>query len=69
MALKGTLADMAIIDLVQFPHAGRKTGQLIISGPKSLDSLRGSFLDPYLPAYGGEAVSLPGMSRVSSPSP
>lgn len=32
MALKGTLEDMAIIDLVQFPHAGRKTGQLVISG-------------------------------------
>ena len=32
MALKGTLKDMAIIDLVQFPHSGRKTGHLIISG-------------------------------------
>lgn len=32
MALKGTLADMAIIDLIQFPHAGRKTGHLIING-------------------------------------
>ena len=32
MALKGTLDDMAIIDLVQFPHTGRKTGRLIISG-------------------------------------
>jgi hypothetical protein len=32
MALKGTLKDMAIIDLVQFPHSGRKTGQLVISG-------------------------------------
>lgn len=32
MALKGTLEDMAIIDLVQFPHSGRKTGHLIISG-------------------------------------
>jgi hypothetical protein len=32
MALKGTLADMAIIDLIQFPHGGRKTGHLIISG-------------------------------------
>jgi hypothetical protein len=30
MALKGTLEDMAIIDLVQFPHSGRKTGLLII---------------------------------------
>lgn len=32
MALKGTLEDMAIIDLIQFPHTGRKTGHLIISG-------------------------------------
>ncbi|MEJ2719091.1 MAG: DUF4388 domain-containing protein, partial [Deltaproteobacteria bacterium] len=32
MALKGTLADMAVIDLIQFPHGGRKTGHLIISG-------------------------------------
>lgn len=32
MALKGTLTDMAIIDLIQFPHAGRKTGHLIITG-------------------------------------
>jgi hypothetical protein len=32
MALKGTLHDMAIIDLVQFPHSGRKTGHLIITG-------------------------------------
>ena len=32
MALKGTLKDMAIIDLIQFPHAGRKTGHLVISG-------------------------------------
>ncbi len=32
MGLKGTLKDMAIIDLVQFPHSGRKTGHLIISG-------------------------------------
>ncbi|MBI5249734.1 MAG: DUF4388 domain-containing protein [Desulfomonile tiedjei] len=31
MALKGTLADIGIIDLVQFPHAGRKTGELVVS--------------------------------------
>jgi hypothetical protein len=30
MALKGTLADLGIIDLIQFPHAGRKTGKFII---------------------------------------
>ncbi len=30
MALKGTLADLGIVDLVQFPFAGRKTGELIV---------------------------------------
>jgi len=30
MALKGTLADLGIVDLVQFPFAGRKSGELII---------------------------------------
>ncbi|MFH1116866.1 MAG: DUF4388 domain-containing protein [Pseudomonadota bacterium] len=34
MALKGTLADMGIIDLIQFPHSGRKTGHLVISGTR-----------------------------------
>ena len=28
-------------------------GQLIVSGPDSLDGLKGSFLEPYLPATGG----------------
>jgi hypothetical protein len=31
MALKGTLADLGIIDLIQFPHAGRKTGKFAIT--------------------------------------
>jgi hypothetical protein len=31
MALKGTLADLGVIDLVQFPHAGRKTGKLLVT--------------------------------------
>ncbi|MFW5741141.1 MAG: DUF4388 domain-containing protein [Myxococcota bacterium] len=31
MALKGTLADLGIVDLVQFPFAGRKSGELIIT--------------------------------------
>jgi len=34
-------------------------GQLVISGPSSLDLLRGSFLDDYLPASSVQAVSLP----------
>lgn len=32
MGLKGTLADIAIIDLIQFPHSGRRTGHLVVSG-------------------------------------
>jgi hypothetical protein len=31
MALKGTLADLGIIDLIQFPHGGRKSGELVIT--------------------------------------
>ena len=30
-------------------------GQIIISGPDSLDTLRGSFLDPFLPATAGDS--------------
>jgi hypothetical protein len=36
--------------LVDWIHWG---GQLIISGPSSLDQLKGSFLEPYLPATSG----------------
>ncbi|MCP4680454.1 MAG: DUF4388 domain-containing protein [Deltaproteobacteria bacterium] len=32
MALNGTLSDLGIIDLIQFPGAGRKTGELIVAG-------------------------------------
>ncbi len=31
MGLHGTLADMGIVDLIQFPNAGRKTGELKIT--------------------------------------
>ncbi|MEW6110552.1 MAG: DUF4388 domain-containing protein [Thermodesulfobacteriota bacterium] len=34
MALKGTLTDLGIVDLIQFPHAGRKTGLMAITGPE-----------------------------------
>ncbi len=34
MIFKGTLNDMPIIDLMQLPYAGRKTGHLVISGPE-----------------------------------
>ena len=32
MALSGTLADIGIVELIQFPSNGRKTGELIIAG-------------------------------------
>jgi len=41
--------------LVDWIHWG---GQLIISGPDSLDLLKGSFLEPYLPATSGGAQKL-----------
>lgn len=42
--------------LLDWLHWG---GQIIVSGPHSLDLLRGSFLEPYLPALAAEAVQLP----------
>jgi hypothetical protein len=33
MALKGTLADLEIVALLQVPLAGRKTGALLVTGP------------------------------------
>lgn len=30
MALKGTLEDISVVDLVQYPHGGRRTGELFI---------------------------------------
>ena len=41
--------------LVDWLHWG---GQLIISGPDSLDSLKDSFLAPYLPADSGGARTI-----------
>jgi hypothetical protein len=41
--------------LVDWLHWG---GQLIVSGPHSLDTLKGSFLDPYLPAAAAETAPL-----------
>ncbi len=41
--------------LLDWLHWG---GQLIVSGPNSLDTLRGSFLDDYLPATATESVKL-----------
>lgn len=42
--------------LLDWLHWG---GQIMISGPNSLDLLRGSFLEPYLPAVAARAVQLP----------
>lgn len=44
--------QQAVIDWL---HWG---GQMVISGPESLDQLRGSFLDEYLPALAGSALQL-----------
>ncbi len=44
--------QQAIVDWI---HWG---GGLVISGPDSLDTLKGSFLEPYLPATGGAAGPL-----------
>ena len=41
--------------LLDWLHWG---GQLVISGPSSLDKLKGSFLEPYLPALAKETVKL-----------
>ncbi|NIP84170.1 MAG: hypothetical protein GTO03_00835, partial [Planctomycetales bacterium] len=41
--------------LLDWLHWG---GQLLISGPDSLDTLAGSFLQPYLPAVGSQAIEL-----------
>ncbi|MEM6798776.1 MAG: hypothetical protein AAF589_04610 [Planctomycetota bacterium] len=52
----------AIIDWL---HWG---GQLLISGPDSLDLLRGSFLDPYLPAdsEGGRTITTDDLKKISA---
>jgi hypothetical protein len=41
--------------LLDWLHFG---GQLVISGPNSLDKLKGSFLSPYLPAETAETIKL-----------
>ena len=33
MALRGSLNDLGIVDLIQFPHHGKKTGELVITTP------------------------------------
>lgn len=34
MALKGTLSDVGAVDLLQFAHTGRKSGELVIEAPE-----------------------------------
>lgn len=41
--------------LLDWLHWG---GQLIINGPTTLEKLRGSYLDPYLPAKSGDSVAI-----------
>lgn len=41
--------------LLDWLHWG---GQLVVSGPRTLDLFAGSFLEPYLPAKGGDSLSL-----------
>ena len=41
--------------LLDWLHWG---GRMIISGPKSLDMLRGSFLEPYLPAFADRTLTI-----------
>jgi hypothetical protein len=53
--LPSTLVPEQRQALVDWLHWG---GQLIVSGPDSLDKLRGSFLEAYLPATGTTAGSL-----------
>jgi len=51
----GTLTRGQEEALMDWLHWG---GQVIISGPRSLDKLRGSFLEPYLPATAGRTQEL-----------
>ncbi|MDP8228067.1 MAG: DUF4388 domain-containing protein [Candidatus Electryoneaceae bacterium] len=39
MALKGTLEDLSIVELLQFPYAGRKTGKLIVQQGDNISEL------------------------------
>lgn len=41
--------------MIDWLHWG---GQIVISGPSSLDKLKGSFLNPYLPAEAAETIKL-----------
>lgn len=51
----GVLTNLQQQALLDWLHWG---GQLVISGPSSLDKLKGSFLAPYLPAEATETVKL-----------
>jgi predicted regulator of Ras-like GTPase activity (Roadblock/LC7/MglB family) len=34
MALSGTLEDISIVDLIQYPYTGKRTGEMVIVGPE-----------------------------------
>jgi len=60
MALKGTLHDITVIDLLQFPNAGRKTGELSVktdSRQALVHYVEGSIVDAALGDHRGfEAI-------------
>ncbi len=51
MALSGALSDLGVVELIQFPNAGRKTGELVIYP----GAPHGFFAD-YRPTYRAEAA-------------
>ncbi len=59
MALIGTLDDMNIIDLIQFPHSGSKSGELVIANNKKEAKLfydKGNLVHASLGKLDGEEV-------------
>ena len=65
MALNGTLADLGIVDLIQFPHKGRRTGELVVTGAK--DEARLYYIDGKLSHVGvGKLSGIEGLVEVVS---
>ncbi len=65
MALKGTLADLGVVDLIQFPHKGRRTGELVIVG--SDDEARLYYVDGNLVhVKTGELMGMEALAEVVS---
>lgn len=65
MALHGTLADLGIVDLIQFPHKSRRTGELVVAGPD--EEARLYYVDGALShVAAGEATGMEGLVEVVS---